>query len=133
MFSTDFIFRQQENNVDKQKCQAGFRPLYNKILLFYLFFFLASISKPLAVTAAARLYEQGKLDLDAPISEYVKSWPEKHPPITVRQIASHTSGIRHYKSIAKFKNYLLSCNQFIISHHLIKTFGVKRENLLSRV
>ena len=44
-----------------------------------------------------RLYEQGKLDLDKPITEYVKSWPEKHPPITVRQIASHTSGIRHYK------------------------------------
>ena len=25
MFSTDFIFRQQENLVDNQKCQAGFR------------------------------------------------------------------------------------------------------------
>ena len=35
--------------------------------------------------------------MDKPITEYVKSWPEKHPPITVRQIASHTSGIRHYK------------------------------------
>ena len=33
MFSTDFIFRQQENLVDNQKCQAGFRPLCNKILL----------------------------------------------------------------------------------------------------
>ena len=33
MFSTDFIFRQQENLVDNQKCQAGFRPLYNKILI----------------------------------------------------------------------------------------------------
>ena len=44
-----------------------------------------------------RLYEEGKLDLDKPISDYVKSWPEKHPPITMRQIASHTSGIRHYK------------------------------------
>ena len=83
------------------------------IFLFYLLFFLASISKPLAVTAAARLYEQGKLDLDAPISEYVKSWPEKHPPITVRQIASHTSGIRHYKSIAKFKNYVPSLKIFL--------------------
>ena len=29
----DFIFRQQENLVDNQKCQAGFRPLCNKILL----------------------------------------------------------------------------------------------------
>ena len=33
MFSTDFIFRQQENLVDNQNCQAGFRPLCNKILL----------------------------------------------------------------------------------------------------
>ena len=35
MFSTDFIFRQQENLVDNQKSQAGFRPLRNKILLLY--------------------------------------------------------------------------------------------------
>ena len=33
MFSTDFIFRQQENLVDNQKCQTGFRSLCNKILL----------------------------------------------------------------------------------------------------
>ena len=33
MFSTDIIFRQQENLVDNQKCQAGFRQLCNKILL----------------------------------------------------------------------------------------------------
>ena len=33
MFSTDFIFRQQENLVGNQKCQAGFRSLCNKILL----------------------------------------------------------------------------------------------------
>ena len=33
MFSTDFIFRQQENLVDNQECLAGFRPLCNKILL----------------------------------------------------------------------------------------------------
>ena len=32
MFSTDFIFRQQENFDDNQKCQAGFRLLCNKIL-----------------------------------------------------------------------------------------------------
>ena len=36
MFSTDFIYRQQENLVDNQKCQAGFRPLCNKILFLHL-------------------------------------------------------------------------------------------------
>ena len=35
MFSTDFIFRQQENLVNNQKCWAGFRPLCNKILFPY--------------------------------------------------------------------------------------------------
>ena len=35
MFSTDFIFRQQDNLVDNQKCQAGFRPLCNKMLQSY--------------------------------------------------------------------------------------------------
>ena len=34
MFSTDLIFRQQENLVDNQKCQARFRPLCNKIPLY---------------------------------------------------------------------------------------------------
>ena len=33
MFPTDIIFRQQENLVDNQKCQARFRPLCNKIQL----------------------------------------------------------------------------------------------------
>ena len=35
MFSTDFIFRQQENLVDNQKSQAGYRPLRNKSILAY--------------------------------------------------------------------------------------------------
>ena len=33
LFSTDCVFRQQENLNDNHKCQAGFRPLCNKILL----------------------------------------------------------------------------------------------------
>ena len=36
MFSTDFIFWQKENLVDNQKCQAGFRPLCNKIIQLLL-------------------------------------------------------------------------------------------------
>ena len=35
MFSTDFMFRQQENIVDTQKSQGGYRPLHNKTLLLY--------------------------------------------------------------------------------------------------
>ena len=42
MFSTDFIFRKQENLVDNQKCQAGFRPLCNRMFccIFGWYFYI---------------------------------------------------------------------------------------------
>ncbi len=60
-------------------------------------FRLGSVSKMLTVAAVARLHEEGKLDLDAPIQRYVPSFPDKGQPITARQLAGHLSGIRHYQ------------------------------------
>lgn len=59
-------------------------------------FRVGSISKLLTVAAVARLVEQGRLDLDAPIQRYVPSFPDKGQPITARQLAGHLAGIRHY-------------------------------------
>jgi serine beta-lactamase-like protein LACTB, mitochondrial len=56
----------------------------------------ASIGKPITATAAMKLAEQGKLDLDVPIQTYCPSFPKKQWPITARDLISHTSGIRHY-------------------------------------
>ncbi|XP_066491807.1 serine beta-lactamase-like protein LACTB, mitochondrial [Tiliqua scincoides] len=70
---------------------------------------IASISKALTMTAALKLWEEGKLDLDAPVQKYVPEFPEKEfegkkVAITARLLASHLSGIRHYeKDIAKVK------------------------------
>lgn len=63
---------------------------------------IASISKPLTATAAAKLCEEGKLDFDAPIQTYVSSFPEKTfhgvpATITTRHLLSHLGGIRSYK------------------------------------
>ncbi len=58
---------------------------------------LASISKPLSAVAAMTLVEQHKLDLDAPIQKYCPAFPQKQSPITMRELLSHTAGIRHYK------------------------------------
>jgi CubicO group peptidase (beta-lactamase class C family) len=60
-------------------------------------FRIASVSKTLTAAAMAQLYEQGRLDLDAPIQAYVPSFPDKGHPITALQLASHRSGIRHYR------------------------------------
>lgn len=38
---------------------------------------IASISKPLTSAAAARLCEEGKLDLDVPVQKYVPEFPQK--------------------------------------------------------
>jgi serine beta-lactamase-like protein LACTB, mitochondrial len=56
----------------------------------------ASIGKPMTATAAMKLVEQGKLDLDKPIQEYCPRFPTKPWPISSRDLISHTSGIRHY-------------------------------------
>jgi CubicO group peptidase (beta-lactamase class C family) len=59
---------------------------------------LASISKPITATAALLLWQQGKLDLDAPVQKYCPAFPEKDTPITTRELLGHIAGIRHYKS-----------------------------------
>lgn len=38
---------------------------------------IASISKPLTAAAIARLWEEGKINLDAPVQKYVPEFPEK--------------------------------------------------------
>ena len=60
-------------------------------------FRIGSISKPLTATALVQLVEAGKLDLDAPVQKYVPSFPDKGAPITVRMLAGHLGGIRHYQ------------------------------------
>jgi len=59
---------------------------------------LASISKSITGTAAMLLWQQGKLDLDAPVQKYCPAFPQKDFPVTTRELLSHTGGIRDYKS-----------------------------------
>lgn len=60
-------------------------------------FRLASVSKPITAVAVMQLVEQGKIDLNAPVQKYLPQFPKKKYPVTVKQLLSHTSGIRHYQ------------------------------------
>ena len=60
-------------------------------------FRFASVSKPLAATAVAKLAEQGRLDLDAPVTTLLPWLRNAWQPITVRQLAAHASGLPHYQ------------------------------------
>lgn len=60
-------------------------------------FRIASISKALTAAAVGQLLEGGRLDLDAPVQQYVPSFPEKSEGVvTTRLLAGHLAGIRHY-------------------------------------
>jgi CubicO group peptidase (beta-lactamase class C family) len=59
---------------------------------------IASLSKSLTATAAMRLVEERRLDLDAPVQKYCPAFPTKQWPITVRDVLTHQSGIRHYQN-----------------------------------
>jgi len=61
-------------------------------------FQVASLSKWITAFGVMRLVEQGRIDLDAPVSRYLKRW--KLPPsrfdndgVTVRRVLSHSAGL----------------------------------------
>ncbi len=63
-------------------------------------FRIASISKAITAAGVARLMEDGRLDLDAPVQRYVPGFPEKpEGTITTRLLAGHLAGIRHYRGL----------------------------------
>lgn len=55
-------------------------------------FWIASTAKQFAATAVLLLAQQGRLDIDAPLSTFFPGAPADKAPITLRQLLSHTSG-----------------------------------------
>jgi CubicO group peptidase (beta-lactamase class C family) len=98
-------------------------------------FRLASISKSITATAAMQLWEQGRLDLEAPIQKYCPAFPEKEWPISTRQLLSHLAGIRHYRSdspedaevsnVKHFDDPIVGGIQFFANDPLVATPGTK--------
>ena len=61
-------------------------------------FNVGSISKVITVWGAMKLVEQGKVELDKPINDYLKSWKIPNSQfdankVTLRNILSHTAGL----------------------------------------
>lgn len=79
---------------------AGYRNLEDRLpVTGDTKFRLASVSKVFAAVAAAKLKEQGRLNVDAPVRSIVRYLPDRWPLITTAQLAAHTSGIPHYQEI----------------------------------
>ncbi|ADD43055.1 serine hydrolase domain-containing protein [Stackebrandtia nassauensis] len=57
---------------------------------------VASLTKSMIATVTLQLADEGEVDLDAPIDEYLPDVLRYEETITVRQLLNHTSGLRDY-------------------------------------
>lgn len=66
------------------------RPVGNSTI-----FQLASTTKPMTASVIMRLVEAGKIGLDTPVRQYVEWLPQQYRDVTIRQLLTHTSGVRY--------------------------------------
>ncbi len=64
-------------------------------------FRMGSITKQFTAAAIMRLVEQGKINLDDPITTHVPGYNTQGREITVRHLLTHTSGIKSYTEIKR--------------------------------
>ncbi|MBN8577181.1 MAG: beta-lactamase family protein [Cytophagales bacterium] len=83
----------ENGSVQFEKFQSANKPVDRNTI-----FQVASLSKWITAFGIMKLVDQGKLELDAPISKYLTRW--KLPPshfnneeVTVRRLLSHTAGL----------------------------------------
>ena len=79
---------------------------------------LGSLSKTITATAAMRLAEQGKLDLDAPIQKYCPAFPVKQWTVTSRQLLAHLGGVRDYNNQKFLEEYFSTRNYNSVTESL---------------
>jgi D-alanyl-D-alanine carboxypeptidase len=60
-------------------------------------FRIASITKQFTAAAIMQLVERGQLSLDGDVRTLLREWPIDRPPVTVRQLLTHTGGVREVR------------------------------------
>ena len=71
-------------------------------------FRVASISKTLTALAMVKLVDDQKLNFNNSLYDYVPDFPKKKYDFTVKQVAGHIAGIRHYNGIEFLLNKKMS-------------------------
>lgn len=73
--------------------------------------YLQSVAKLYMAVGILKLYEEGKIDLNAPITKYLKPEHSQHISkaefISVRMLLNHTSGIPEYNLVPLYVTHLL--------------------------
>lgn len=67
-------------------------------------FALGSVSKPLTAMTVMLLSRDGLIDIDAPVSAYLPSYPGPGRTASVRNLLTHTSGIPNFLTLPGFRD-----------------------------
>ena len=59
-----------------------------------------SVSKTMTATGVALLVERGRIDLDAPVQQYVPAYPQKQWTMTTRQLLGDVAGVHRIRGDA---------------------------------
>ena len=69
-------------------------------------FRIGSVTKQFTAALVLQLAEEGRIDLDAPVTRYVTDYPAAQGErVTIRHLLTHTSGIPSYTSLPNFDSF----------------------------
>jgi CubicO group peptidase (beta-lactamase class C family) len=71
-------------------------------------FRIGSLTKPITAMAVMQLWEDGRIDLDAPANDYLKAFKlttgrRQLRPATVRQLLTHTAGVGYWRRLSDLR------------------------------
>ena len=89
-------------------------------------FDIASVSKQFCAFAIAVLAERGLLTLDDDVRTFIPELPSRDPPITIRQLVHHTSGLRDWPGSLAMASWNM---EDVISFGQILRFAQHQESL----
>lgn len=88
-------------------------------------FHVASVSKQFTVFALLLLEEEGKLSLDDPIQKFIPEVPDFGHTITLRHLATHTSGMRDQWDLLNLAGW--RWDDVITKEHILKMVAKQQE------
>ena len=88
-------------------------------------FHIASVSKQFTVFALLLLAEEGKLSLDDPVQKYIPEVPDFGVEITLRHLATHTSGMRDQWDLLNLAGW--RWDDVITKEHILKLVAKQKE------
>ncbi len=101
-------------------------------------FLLGSVSKSFTALCVMQLVEDGKIDLNAPISKYL-SKSNINDKITIRQLLNHTSGLGEHQNLENYKivgkqgvHKYANVNYSLLGKIIETVSGLKYEDYISQ-